>query len=439
MTDVVKEEAAAAAPVAMEEEPPAKVEEVKKEEAASETPAAAAASETPAAAATIDTPAAAGGDTKTVEGDVTVDDRMFKQLEFYFSDSNLPKDKFLLKETKTNEGGWVSLQLISTFKKMREYGATVASLAAAARTSEFLAVDDAGEKVKRTTDLPDTDVTLERSISATGFPLETTLEEAEAFFAPIGKILSVRFNKLAGNKAENKPPTFTGTVFAEFATKEEAEEVGKKELEYKEVKLVLATKAAFLTALNAERKAADGGKDKKGGKDRKDKTDRPQRGDRKERGGKTPGEKRKRDDDGETVEGETVEGEDGEAVKKKKGRDGKPAVVEEKKEYVAYPKGVFVKLAGVGGTATMPNIKDHYTKYGNVKFVEYKEGETDACIRFETPEEAAEAVKGEEAAGTDFGGAVAVVTLLGGEEEDAKLEDIKQRQLTKIARGGGGG
>jgi hypothetical protein len=24
---------------------------------------------------------------------------------------------------------------------------------------------------------------------------------------------------------------------------------------------------------------------------------------------------------------------------------------------------VFVKLAGVGDTATMPNIKDHYTKY----------------------------------------------------------------------------
>ena len=38
-------------------------------------------------------------------------------------------------------------------------------------------------------------------------------------------------------------------------------------------------------------------------------------------------------------------------------------------------------------------------------------------------------MKGEETAGTDFGGAVAVASLLAGEEEDAKLEDIKQRQV----------
>jgi hypothetical protein len=38
-------------------------------------------------------------------------------------------------------------------------------------------------------------------------------------------------------------------------------------------------------------------------------------------------------------------------------------------------------------------------------------------------------VKGEETAETDFGGAVAVASLMEGEEEDAKLEDIKQRQV----------
>ena len=327
-------EAAAAAPVAMEEDAPAKVDV--KVEAASETPAAAGGDVKVEGAAKVEEEAV------KVPWDGKVDPQMFKQLEFYFSDSNLPKDKFLLKQTKDNEGGWVPLKLIASFKKMREYGATDESLAAAARTSEFLAVDEAGEKVKRTTDLPDTDVTLERSISAKGFPIETTLQEAEAYFAPMGKILSVRFMKLPGDKKEGKGPTFTGTVFAEFSTKAEAEEVMGKVLTYKDVKLELDTKAAFLAALNKERndrKDKDGGKERKGPKDRKD-----ARG--KDRGGKTPGEKRKRDDDGEKGEGEGGEGEGEEGEegeegggKKKKGRDGKPEKPrEEKKEYVAYPK-----------------------------------------------------------------------------------------------------
>ena len=162
--------------------------------------------------------------------DVNVDERVFRQIEFYFSDSNLPKDKFLLKETKSNEEGWVSLQLISTFKKMRDYGATVEGLAAAARTSEFLAVDDEGKRVRRTTDLPDSDVTLERSISAKTFPLEATIEEVQAFFEPHGKILSVRLFKTGGDKKENKAATLNGTVFVEFSSKEEAEAVVTKEL-----------------------------------------------------------------------------------------------------------------------------------------------------------------------------------------------------------------
>jgi len=333
--------------------------------------------------------------------DVKVDERVFRQIEFYFSDSNLPKDKFLLKETKSNEEGWVSLQLISTFKKMRDYGATVEGLAAAARTSEFLAVDDEGKRVRRTTDLPDSDVTLERSISAKTFPLEATIEEVQAFFEPHGKILSVRLFKTGGDKKENKAATFNGTVFVEFSSKEEAEAVVTKELEYKGEKLTMTAKTAFLETLKGQRK---GGDDKKKGKDHKGKDQ------------KAGGKRKREDEDG---------GDDGE--KKAKGNDGE--AVEEKKEYISYPKGVFVKLAGVGSEATMPNIKDHYTKYGNVKFVEFKDGETDACIRFETPEEATEAVKCEQGAETDLGGAVPAVSLLTGEEEDAKLEDIKQRQV----------
>jgi hypothetical protein len=67
--------------------------------------------------------AGAGDEVKAEPAEV--DQQLKKQIEFYFSDSNLPKDKFLLQLTKKTPEGWVSLKTISEFKKMRDMGATV--------------------------------------------------------------------------------------------------------------------------------------------------------------------------------------------------------------------------------------------------------------------------------------------------------------------------
>ena len=74
-----------------------------------------------AEAQAAEVPAAAPADGKTVElgaevtsaESVEVDPKLKKQLEFYFSDSNLPKDKFLLMQTKKTPEGWVSLKVLT--------------------------------------------------------------------------------------------------------------------------------------------------------------------------------------------------------------------------------------------------------------------------------------------------------------------------------------
>ena len=48
-----------------------------------------------------------------------MESKILKQVEFYFSDSNLPKDKFLLEETKKNEG-WVALSTLMSFSRMKQ-------------------------------------------------------------------------------------------------------------------------------------------------------------------------------------------------------------------------------------------------------------------------------------------------------------------------------
>ncbi|KAJ8139152.1 hypothetical protein OY671_007636, partial [Metschnikowia pulcherrima] len=48
------------------------------------------------------------------------EDKVKKQVEFYFSDSNLQTDKFLFKIYEANDG-WVELKTILTFGRMRQY------------------------------------------------------------------------------------------------------------------------------------------------------------------------------------------------------------------------------------------------------------------------------------------------------------------------------
>ncbi|ONK79230.1 uncharacterized protein A4U43_C01F4250 [Asparagus officinalis] len=45
--------------------------------------------------------------------------KVLRQVEFYFSDSNLPRDKFLKQKVEESEDGLVSLWLICSFARMR--------------------------------------------------------------------------------------------------------------------------------------------------------------------------------------------------------------------------------------------------------------------------------------------------------------------------------
>jgi hypothetical protein len=96
-------EAAAAAPV----EPPAAA-------VAEEAPAAAAEAAAAPAARVPPPPPPAGGLTAGMA------DKVVKQMEFYFSDSNLPRDKFMLEKVHESEEGFVDIGLIATFSRMRD-------------------------------------------------------------------------------------------------------------------------------------------------------------------------------------------------------------------------------------------------------------------------------------------------------------------------------
>ena len=78
-------------------------------------------------------------------------EEILKQVEFYFSDANLPRDKYLwtLTQSDPKKEGWVPIKNIASFKRMQRFQ-PVENIATALRASkELLEVNEDGTMVRR--------------------------------------------------------------------------------------------------------------------------------------------------------------------------------------------------------------------------------------------------------------------------------------------------
>eukprot|EP00252_Welwitschia_mirabilis_P011217 TRINITY_DN2524_c0_g1_i5.p1 TRINITY_DN2524_c0_g1~~TRINITY_DN2524_c0_g1_i5.p1 ORF type:complete len:191 (-),score=46.64 TRINITY_DN2524_c0_g1_i5:105-677(-) len=179
--------------------------------------------------------------------------KVLRQVEFYFSDSNLPCDEFLRERVEENEEGLVSLPLICSFSRMRNHlglketrpakvpRELTAAVADILRKSSFLLVSDDGKRVGRKCKLSKPDEVQEqvdsRTVAAGPLPYDVKLEDIECFFKQFGKVNSVRLPRHPIAK-----DTFCGSALVEFTSDEEAVNIMKSELEYDGAKLELKTK-----------------------------------------------------------------------------------------------------------------------------------------------------------------------------------------------------
>lgn len=149
-------------------------------------------------------------------------DEIRRQVEFYFSDSNLPIDAYLLSMVDGQKNRPVDLHILHNFKRMRHFQPYSAVLKAV-QQSKVLDVTDEGEITRKTPiDARFTDdaeknkallhtVSMPRSIYAKGFGQEgeSTAFDIENFFAPYGVAKSVRLRR-------SQDGVFKGSVFVEF-------------------------------------------------------------------------------------------------------------------------------------------------------------------------------------------------------------------------------
>lgn len=142
------------------------------------------------------------GDKKSgeVEGPVEIPDdetceKIVEQVEFYFSNESLLKDAFLLKHVRRNKEGFVSLKLVSSFKRVRQICRDWRAVGhAIKKCSKKIELNDLNTKIRRLEPLPEHDETLpSRTIVATGLPVnKLTIEKVSDIFSKCGEIALVR-------------------------------------------------------------------------------------------------------------------------------------------------------------------------------------------------------------------------------------------------------
>uniref|UniRef100_A0A1I8P8E3 HTH La-type RNA-binding domain-containing protein n=1 Tax=Stomoxys calcitrans TaxID=35570 RepID=A0A1I8P8E3_STOCA len=119
-------------------------------------------------------------------------------VEFYFSNESILKDAFLLKHVKRNKEGFVSLKLVSSFKRVRQLTKEWKVVGnAVRRKSQKIELNDVGTKVRRREPLPNFDETMpSRTIVVCDLPMDKlTIEKVSDLFSKCGEIALIRILK----------------------------------------------------------------------------------------------------------------------------------------------------------------------------------------------------------------------------------------------------
>lgn len=119
-------------------------------------------------------------------------------VEFYFSNESILKDAFLLKHVRRNKEGFVSLKLVSSFKRVRQLTREWKVVGdAVRRKSHKIELNEQGTKVRRLEPLPSFDETMpSRTIVACDLPLDKlSIEKVSDLFSKCGEIALIRILK----------------------------------------------------------------------------------------------------------------------------------------------------------------------------------------------------------------------------------------------------
>ncbi|XP_022231940.1 la protein homolog [Drosophila obscura] len=198
-------------------------------------------------------PEAKNGTTKeepvsVADGDFSKQERaVIRQVEYYFGDANLNRDKFLREQISKNEDGWVPLTVLVTFKRLATLSTDFDEIIGALNKSDegLVQISEDKQKLRRHPERPIPEHNeerrkeiQERTAYAKGFPLDTLMSELLDFFASYEKVVNITMRKHYDKPT--KSYKFKGSIFLTFETKEQAKAFLEKDNKvlYKERELL---------------------------------------------------------------------------------------------------------------------------------------------------------------------------------------------------------
>lgn len=314
---------------------------------------------------------------------------IIRQVEYYFSNANLARDKFLIAETKKDDG-WVPYTVLLTFKRLLALSADVNVIvdALVRSTDDLLQLSKDRLRVRRNPARPmpeQNEKTRQETIARTayvkGFPLDSEMSKLIEFFDAYESVSNVIMRRYQDKPT--KAYKFKGSVFVTFATKDACA-------------AFLALDAVELEGKPLERK---------------------------------------------------WETEYYEAKKAERNSDKKKGKKEEENK-IQLPKGAVIHLEGLSAETTRETIKAALQELGGeVAFIDYTKGDKAGHVRLTTENSAAPVFAKFTDAKLALDGIEAVGRVLEGDEEVEFLAKVVENMKTrrnqgnnrfKGGRGGGG-
>lgn len=154
-----------------------------------------------------------------------------KQIEFYFGDLNLPKDKFLLSKVSESSEGWVPISVIAGFSRINYLLKSIEDLkqkefaiSNSLLSSSLIEIDEQATSLRRKVPLPSSSRDdLKATLYVKGFPRSenTCLESLTSFFQTFSDSqFAIRMRRLQDEKK-----TFKGSLYVEFPTESEVDKI----------------------------------------------------------------------------------------------------------------------------------------------------------------------------------------------------------------------
>lgn len=181
------------------------------------------------------------------------------QIEYYFGDANLFRDKFLQAETAKNEG-WVPITTLTTFKRLASLSTDVNVIVNALDKSDsgLLEISEDRQSIRRHPErpLPEKNEETRKEIQSRtayvkGFPKELEMPDFIEFFKEYPKVSHVVIRKYLDKPT--KTYKSKGSVFVTFNTRDQCAAFLTQDIKHKDTELITKWQSDYYAGKKTER------------------------------------------------------------------------------------------------------------------------------------------------------------------------------------------